>query len=254
MTSAPHIFIATPCFNSSVTLPYMHSLIACMAEASQHNIKLTLSTLGSDALITRARNTLLHQFMTMTDASHILFIDSDIGFEFSDILALLAAQKPIIGGAYPLKNHYWDDETTHRIQQGEPAQTASLRYVGDNNSLNHENASTNHVVEVPYIGTGFMLLSRDAIQKLIVAYPQTQYSRIDAKQTGHTAATHAKAFALFDCIIHPTTQTYLSEDFAFCHRWASLGGKIWLHRGFNLSHTGNTTFFGQLNNRLTKKL
>lgn len=74
---APHIFIATPCYGGTVTLAYMQSIISCMAEAPRHDILLTLSTLGNDALITRARNTLLHQFITQTDATHLLFIDSD---------------------------------------------------------------------------------------------------------------------------------------------------------------------------------
>jgi hypothetical protein len=31
---------------------------------------------------------------------------------------------------------------------------------------------------------------------------------------------------LFECLIDPTTGTYLSEDFSFCKRWTDMGGEI----------------------------
>lgn len=253
MSASPHIFIATPCFGGSVTQSYMQSVIGCMAEAASQNIRLTLSTLGSDALITRARNTLLHQFITMTDASHLLFIDSDIGFSFSDIQALLAADKPVIGGVYPLKSHYWDKNTERFLASGEPPETASLRYVGDCAALYEEKTPSDDVAQVSYVGTGFLLLTRATIQRMTAAYPESRYRRIDAQQSGdHSPFTHEQtdAFALFDCMIEPETRTYLSEDYAFCRKWIDIGGTVWIHRGLMLSHTGPATFCGNPANRI----
>lgn len=252
MSASPHIFIATPCFGGSVTQSYMQSIIGCMAEASSQNIRLTLSMLGSDALITRARNTLLHQFITMTDASHLLFVDSDIGFSFSDVQALLDADKSVIGGAYPLKSHYWDKNTDRFLSSGEPPETASLRYVGDCAALYSESTRP-HVAQVSYVGTGFLLLKRATIQRMMTAYPDSRYRRIDAQQSGDVAALSDEqkdAFALFDCTIDPETRTYLSEDYAFCRRWIDIGGTVWLHRGLTLSHTGPATFCGNPANRI----
>ncbi|MFT8978895.1 hypothetical protein [Gluconobacter oxydans] len=244
-----HVFIATPCFGGTVTLSYMQSLIGCMASASAHNLQLTLSTIGSDALITRARNTLLHQFVTMTDASHLLFIDSDIGFSITDILALLDADRSLIGGTYPLKSHYWDHDTDRFIAAGEPAATASLRYVGDCTAL-HDGTAPGEIATVSYIGTGFMLMTRQMVRDMIAHYPETRYSRIDARTEGSSPdAPSSDAYALFDCLIDPETRTYLSEDFAFCRRWIAMGGSVSLHRGLSLTHTGSTTFKGDLATR-----
>ncbi|WP_408873095.1 hypothetical protein [Gluconobacter roseus] len=253
MTSCPaqprHVFIATPCFGGTVMLDYMQSIIGCMAAAPAHALQLTLSTIGSDALITRARNTLLHQFVTMTDATHLLFIDSDIGFSITDILALLDADRPLIGGAYPLKSHYWDQNTDRFIAAGESASTASLRYVGDCAALHDGNTSA-EIAAVSYIGTGFMLMTRQMVLDMITHYPETRYSRIDAQTEGKTPDTASSdAYALFDCLIDPETQTYLSEDFAFCRRWISMGGTVSLHKGLSLTHTGSTTFKGDLSAR-----
>lgn len=253
MTSCPatprHVFIATPCFGGTVTLSYMQSLIGCMAAAPAHNLELTLSTIGSDALITRARNTLLHQFVTRTDATHLLFIDSDIGFSITDILALLDADRPLIGGAYPLKSHYWDHDTDRFIAAGEPAATASLRYVGDCTAL-HDDSAPGEIATVSYIGTGFMLMTRQMVLDMIARYPETRYSRIDARTEGNSPnAPSSDAYALFDCLIDPETRTYLSEDFAFCRRWIAMGGSVSLHRGLALTHTGSTTFKSDLATR-----
>lgn len=244
MTSSPHVFIATPCFGGTVTQSYMQSVIGCMAEAGAFNLRLTLSMIGNDALITRARNTLLHQFLSMTDASHLLFVDADISFTAQDIAALLSANVPLIGAPYPLKAHYWDQNTTRFEKAGESAQTATLRYVGDCAAL-YDNPEQ-VIAEVAHLGTGFMLLTREMAEQMINAYPETRYRRIDAQQDGNVTSAPDDAHALFDCLIDPETRTYLSEDFAFCRRWRLIGGKAWLHRGIQLAHTGSTTFRGDM--------
>jgi hypothetical protein len=45
-------------------------------------------------------------------------------------------------------------------------------------------------------------------------------------------------------MIEEGTGIYLSEDFAFCHRWRALGGKIWLDTASKLTHTGAHRFVG----------
>ncbi|NHN88228.1 hypothetical protein [Acetobacter conturbans] len=242
---SPHVFIATPCFGGVVTQTYMQSIIGCMAAAQQHDIELTLSLVGNDALITRSRNTLLHQFFAQSDASHLLFVDSDIGFPPNAVPRLVAAGKDVVAGMYPLKDRYWDRLTTLLTEKGEPAETASLRYVGESAAL-HEHQHGTGLVKAGYAGTGFMLISRNAISRMIEAYPQTRYSRIDAPvgQDNSSAVTADAAYALFDCMIDPDTGTYLSEDFTFCKRWRDIGGDVWLDTGVELSHTGPSTFMG----------
>lgn len=247
--SSPHVFIATPCFGGLVTQTYMQSILGCMVTAQQFGIELTLSMIGNDALITRSRNTLLHQFMTGSTASHILFVDSDIGFPQDALPRLVASGKDLVAGLYPLKDRYWDALTDAQIRRGEPAATASLRYVGESESL-HEHplpqGGESALVRAGYAGTGFMLISRNAVARMIEAYPETQYSRIDAPkgQENSEPVPEALAYALFDCMIDPDSRTYLSEDFAFCRRWRAIGGEVWLDPSLVLSHTGPSTFTG----------
>jgi hypothetical protein len=45
-------------------------------------------------------------------------------------------------------------------------------------------------------------------------------------------------------MIHPETGEYLSEDYAFCHRWRAIGGRIWLDTQCRLTHVGSFEFHG----------
>ena len=100
----------------------------------------------------------------------------------------------------------------------------------------------NGFVTGSYAGTGFMLIKRRVIERMIAAYPETKY------EVAHTYPRVAKQspnqYALFDCMIDPKSHIYLSEDFAFCERWRALGGKIWLDTKTRLVHTGVYNYEG----------
>ena len=45
-------------------------------------------------------------------------------------------------------------------------------------------------------------------------------------------------------MILPETGEYLSEDYAFCHRWRAIGGRIWLDTESRLTHIGSYEYHG----------
>jgi hypothetical protein len=71
-----------------------------------------------------------------------------------------------------------------------------------------------------YCGTGFMLMKRDVITRMIAAYPETAYTSDHVYVADDTQ--RGTFHALFDCLIDPDTREYLSEDFGFCKRWRDL--------------------------------
>ena len=73
--SRPIVFIATPCFGGLVSQHYMQSVISLIQFASQANFDAALALLGHDSLITRSRNTLVSQFLSTPEATHLLFIE-----------------------------------------------------------------------------------------------------------------------------------------------------------------------------------
>lgn len=237
----PHIFIATPCYGGVVTQNYMQSIIALMTNSSMRGIGMTLALLGQDALITRSRNTLVSHFTAHPEATHLLFVDADISFAPDAVFMLLDAQKSLIAGIYPLKAYYWDRAFRERNASGEAIETAGLHYVGRPSS-DATLLRDGEIVTADFAGTGFMLIERATIERMIEAYPETAYRTTDA----YDAASNAPglAYALFDCMIDPETSTYRSEDFTFCKRWQRIGGQVWLHTGARLTHNGASDFIG----------
>jgi hypothetical protein len=236
--AAPLIFVATPCFGGVVTTGYMMSILKLMQYTDQHHFSISINVLGRDSLITRARNTLTAQFMAMNEATHLMFIDSDITFEPELVHRMLAFDQDVVGGMYPAKALNWDPPA--KISAREPLQTATLQYVGkfcEGNELERLGAFATGV----YCGTGFVMIKRQVIERLILAHPESMYvsdhvyAPSEAKRNYH---------ALFECMIDPQTKEYLSEDFGFCRLWRALGGKIWLDVEGPLVHTGTYDFAG----------
>jgi hypothetical protein len=99
----------------------------------------------------------------------------------------------------------------------------------------------NNLIQVRHLATGFMLIKREAIEKMIIMYSETKY--ID--DTGFVAPElSTKTYALFDGGV--IDNHYFSEDWLFCHRWEKIGGKIWADISIDLTHIGVESYSGSL--------
>jgi len=147
----------------------------------------------------------------------------------------------LAAGLYPLKALDWNGATTRRRENLESLEDLALNYVG-NPYLSAEAEWDGPFVTGNYAGTGFMMIKRALLERMIEAYPELCYSGIDTYP--RLKATPATQYALFDCMIEPKTKAYLSEDYAFCWRWRQLGGKIWLDTEGRLTHVGHHEYAG----------
>ena len=118
--SQPLILVATPCFGGMVSQNYMLSVIRLMSYAKSAAFDVSLSMLGYDALISRARSTLAAAFLDNPAATHLLFVDADISFEPQQVERLLRFGKDFSGALYPQRC----------VERGESVQQAALSYVG----------------------------------------------------------------------------------------------------------------------------
>jgi hypothetical protein len=240
-----NLVIATPCFGGQVSVLYAASLFKLQQLIRSYS-GLTLKVLfkDGDALITRARASLLSQFLDDPAATHLLFLDADIGFEAEQVLRLIQCGADMCAAVYPVKRIDWDKvRQTMATSRANPA-AAALRYVFE---VDDPNAVIERggFVKVRYAGTGFLMARREAVERMCAHYPQLHYKRdhsIDA------AIVSDKRFALFECMI-AEDGTYLSEDFAFCRRWTDMGGEIWADLNSALSHVGPMTFRGDLSSQ-----
>src|SRR5262249_37502189 len=132
VSTKPNVLIGTPCYGGLVTTAYLHSLIKLMSYAGAHNIGLGLWTTSNDALITRNRNSIVARFLDTPGATHLMFVDADIGFEPELFHRLLRFDGDVVAGMYPLKTVDWSK--VHKSARENPSfeslKQAGLHYVG----------------------------------------------------------------------------------------------------------------------------
>ena len=104
-----NLVVATPCFGGQISVLYAASLFKLQKPLRGYgdfNLKLIFK--DGDALITRARASLIAQFLDDPSATHLLFIDADIGFEPEQVLRLIQCGADMCAAVYPIKRIDWD--------------------------------------------------------------------------------------------------------------------------------------------------
>jgi hypothetical protein len=242
-----NLVVATPCFGGQISVLYAASLFKLqnlVRTYKDFNLKVLFK--DGDALITRARASLISQFLDDPNATHLLFVDADIGFEPEQVLRLIESGADMSAAIYPLKRIDWGKvRSTIETGRDNPA-AAALKYVfevDDPNAVIQKGG----FIKVRYAGTGFLMIRRRVLEGMCARYPQLRYKRDHSVD----AATESdNRFALFECMI-AEDGTYLSEDFAFCKRWIDMGGEIWADLKSTLSHVGPMTFHGDLSSQFS---
>ncbi len=243
-----YLVVGTPCYGRSVTDLYTGSLVKLALACQQRGIRFQAQLTGSDALITRARQNIVAQFLSLEGATHLLFIDADIGFEPGQVFRLLDFDAPMCAAVYPIKRIDWEKVAACARAGREPLHSAALSYMVEFVDAGPI-ATRNGFARVSYAGTGFLMIRRQALVDMIAHYPELRYAR-DHKPNDKLAGSPWRC-ALFNCTIDQQTGTYLSEDFSFCRRWTAMGGEIWADLESRLTHAGAIDFTGDMSTQFT---
>jgi hypothetical protein len=246
------LFLAVPMYGGQCTGMFARSVADLSAICTQYGIPLQLYFLFNESLITRARNYCADEFMR-SGATHLMFIDSDIGFNPNDVIALLAIQDDaspydVIGGPYPKKCISWE-KIKLAVDKGVADENPNNleKFVGDyvfNPKSGQAQIPIGEPVEVSEIGTGFMMIRRRTFEKYQEAFPELSY-KPDHVRTEHFDGSR-EIMAFFDCIIDPVSKRYLSEDYMFCYNVQKMGGQVWFCPWMQLQHVGTYIFGGSL--------
>ena len=94
------IFVATPAHGETFFSPCVQSLYKLAVELERAKWSSSLATV-SYADVAQARNVLLTYWFDRTDASHILYVDADMGFEPQLIFDMVDFDKAVVGAIYP---------------------------------------------------------------------------------------------------------------------------------------------------------
>ena len=210
------VHICMPCYGGMLTEQTFMSFVKWANTCRQLGIDWTVETMTNESLISRARNTLSAKFLHTEGSTHLMFIDADIGWEPWHLLALLNADKDVIGGLYPMKSL-----PVKWCVNGIPGQ------VEDPNS---------NLIEVTKTGTGFLLIKREVFEKMN-AHPAV---RPFTNDIGLDPALNQYMKTYFDTAVREGR--YYSEDWTFCENWRDIGGQVWVDKRVLLKHVGTYTF------------
>lgn len=242
------IFIATPCYGGQLTEAYFRSVVRLLTFCNQHQIPIAFGTIANESLVTRARNVLVAYFLH-SNFTRLMFIDADIEFQVEDVIKLIAHNKDVAVGAYPKKGVNWQRITqsvrTKPAEQFNDRQIAAFGsdYAINFKFLNREQkqiAIENGLIRLHDGATGFMMIKREVIDKMIEAYPELKYNN----DLNTPPELNPHFYAFFDTMIDDKDKRYLSEDYCFSRRWQALGGEIWLDPSISLNHYGSFNFQG----------
>ena len=230
------VFIPLICYNHTCNAEWMMSILKFTISAREVGLNCTFYPIFFESLVSRARNAAVAHFLANEENTHLLFIDSDIMFEPEDVYRLLQADKDVIAGMYPKKYIVWD-----RLKKNPNAERVDFP-IGDKTRVTDDN-----YIESNYLPTGFLMIKRETIQKLITLHPELKYKNdID----GYMSAGD-NFYNLFRVGIN--NGIYESEDWGFCSLWKEAGGQVLIHPDINLKHVGWHSYEGNLINYLFKK-
>jgi len=242
------LFIATPMYGAKCDGMFARSMMELVAKCGMYGIPMQPYFLFNESLITRARNYCCDEFMR-SDCTHMFFVDSDIGFNADDAIALLALQSDqspydIIGAVYPKKTIAWE-KIVVAVEKGFAAEDPNVleKFVGDyvfNPKSGRNQIPLGEPVEVLEIGTGFMMIRKNTFKKFDEAFPELLY-KPDHVRTEHFDGKR-KIMQYFQAAIDPKSERYLSEDYWFCQKIQEIGLTTWICPWMKLQHAGAYVF------------
>jgi len=238
----PKLLIATPAHGEVFYTPYVDSIFRLHRALPPVGWTLSFASI-SYADIAESRNFLLTHFFDKTDASHILFVDVDMGFEPQLVQEMIALNKPVVGAIAPrraidlkrlarIASEGTESEQAINRAHDYVVQTARGRNAGRKKGF----------IEVDGVGAGVLLIQRGAIDQMLKKMPSL--SDKGAPKHSPLARGLDRLIRAFDPIT--TDIGRLSEDFSFCHRWrVDCGGEIWASTNRTITHVGLHHYAGR---------
>lgn len=214
------VFIALPAYDFKVSLKLAISLAQFATRAAQHGIDIQIGSICGCSVVSRARN-LLAQDMLDSTCTDLMFIDSDINFDASDVFRLMA----------------WTTDPKKGIVAGVPRTRSTTKtYIGTLDTDEHGELTMNGMglVRAKRVATAFMMVRRDVFETLDAAHPEWRYYDERSERT---------VPCVFDFM--KTDEGYIGEDYLFCDRAREVGFEVWVDPTIKLGHMGVQEYEGE---------
>lgn len=213
-----HIFIATPMHSQQVWFSYHRSLLATMLALPRRGIDVSDGPLLGCCSIPHARCQLLAQFLNDPQYTHLMWIDSDMGWRWRDIVRMLETGRELVAGVYQSRTDPPQFPVTF-LEEDPPMEPDGC-------------------VEAETIQGGFVLIQRAAIERMVEALPECRVKLHDA-HWDHPG--NRNTFNFFPLSV---TGSFLmqTDDGGFSELFRRAGGRLYVMPAVRLSHSGAKDF------------
>ena len=201
-----NVILGVPSYSGEVTVWFCDSLVNTIRVCPE-DIKLFPVFLSYDALIQRARNDLVAMAIEH-DLDALVFIDSDMQWNPTDLFKLLAYEEDVVGGTVRKKS---DTEELYNVN------TQNLKI------------EDNGLIKVNSVGTGFLKLSKKALQAL---WDNSEEYTNENKSCR----------MIFD--VKVIDGELISEDNVMCRKLRELGFDVWIDPTVDCPHLGVHKYTG----------
>jgi hypothetical protein len=223
------LIISTPFYDNHAFSQYVTSLSASLLVLAKAGIDVDFHCVNGCAYIDDARNTLVGMFLA-TDATHLLFIDSDLQWDMESLSNVIRSDVDVCGATYRFKSDIVGYPSTINTQPD---------YVAPEGFCGPPITNSKGLISAIVCPTGFMLFKRCVFEKLIEKQPDNFY--IDHH-------TKNKVYDFFGRITENHSKK--GEDVSFCKRWLDCGGEIWIEPRATITHWGSKGWKGNFDNHL----
>lgn len=222
------ILLATPNGDGKYDQTYVYSLLETVITCRNLGINIERAEFPFCADLPLARAKLFGKFLR-SEHTHMMMIDSDMGFAAADVFRMLEFGEEFVAAAGPKK-----------------LSTIEFAYGSQDDYRNPVPVipQENGLFEITDVGGAFVLISRSCAEKMAKAYHE---------RLGFDGDNGEDEYAVYDPIVLNRARR-LSEDYAFCWRWRKIGGKVLILPDIKLKHTGTNTWIGALSDLMQKKL
>lgn len=235
------ICIATPMYGGNAKSVYVACVQQLQEALGRNGHQVWHLSMTNESLITRARNTLAHEFYK-SDSDALLFVDGDHGFNVQDVVRMVESGKDVIGAIYPMKSINWEN-VRKAVLAGKSAEELD-KYSGFfaiNFLPEVQQFHGNEPFAVRDIGTGMLFIHRRAFEQVS---PLVKKYRNNANATANIAYGEVIHEFFPTIITDEPENVLLSEDYAFCHLYRQSGGTVYAAPWVQISHAGEYNFSG----------
>ena len=229
------LYLTSPT-TGQVDIHYMRSVFLLQAECNKRKIGITLH-LHKSSIVTFGRNACTAAFLN-SDATHMLFVDTDIQFDEKDIFRMMEADEEVTLIPYPMKWLDWKKANEMHQRHGIPVNKGAFHF--PMKVLGEDFECVNGWMEIERGPAGCMLIKREAIERMIKFYPDLKVKQNHLINESVKNSTHSYNF--WDTEFNKETGQIIGEDFAFCDRYRKAGGRIFALIDSEIAHHGNYPF------------